>query len=86
MKNAKEMNAITTAVLEERAKAREAKNVEYVENEIAPLIEARASKGYSSVTVAVTMNVDRDCIAKIFKENGYTVENSKLYGNLLVKW
>lgn len=86
MKNAKEMNAITIAALKEKAKAHEAKNVEYAENEVAPLVEARASKGYSSADIAISMSIDRDRIAEIFKENGYTVENSKIYGNLLIKW
>ena len=86
MKNANEMREITNEVLAQRAEAREAKNQAYVEEEVAPLLEAMANKGYSSAEISISAFIDAERVKEILVENGYTIGGSKTYGCIVVKW
>ena len=77
---------VANTVIKERETRAISKAVEFVDKEVAPIIEKYAKEGLGDCIVFVPSHLDRDCVYDEITRYGYTVQMQKGYGEFKIFW
>ena len=86
MMNREEMKKITMEVITKREKESADRAKNFVEEDVAKVIEASAKSGKFNCVIFIPSHLDRTKVVDIIEENGFNVKGEYAYAEFEISW